>query len=396
MPIGPAGEFTLSKRRILKIFLLFVPVTAACLLFFQNCSDFRLAKNLLASEALYQQDVLNLATLMGSADRLATYASDVYISDGSGPATLPNQFKNTLFSESRFFLSPMNRGLLTFTNDPLSNRMIWAHAPTSLWQTSLLDNLITENLTIFLHLRGTLKGDILSINSGSRGTEDFQLLVEDGSLKAVHFTDPNNASQATLPLPEQDALIVAASFDKDPGIITLMVNGSFTKTVSLRSPSATPGTFLKVLRQLQIGPSQADGQMAWGEAHLFLRTLTPYEMNLLSRDMASRWNIPNVIDNPAARADGGGVSSTPASPEFTAAQAVLNNRCVSCHESAHSSWSGKKPNYFISQGLIVPGNAAASPLYQRLINNGGDMPRSGSALPQEEIDALVNWINHQQ
>jgi len=73
---------------------------------------------------------------------------------------------------------------------------------------------------------------------------------------------------------------------------------------------------------------------------------------------------------------------------------ILDPKCTSCHNP-----SGVNPNIdytdyvtTLNTGGVVPGNAAASPLYLSCQN--GSMPQGGPALSVEEISALRDWINN--
>lgn len=83
------------------------------------------------------------------------------------------------------------------------------------------------------------------------------------------------------------------------------------------------------------------------------------------------------------------------SAEFKQAYPIIVKRCASCHE--HSAWSGYKTDEnWISSQLIVPGDSRNSELIKRTINTGAsqsDMPKDGTALPNEEYDVLLAWID---
>lgn len=88
-------------------------------------------------------------------------------------------------------------------------------------------------------------------------------------------------------------------------------------------------------------------------------------------------------------------------PEFQRAYSVLRNRCANCHTSnIHSAW----PSYVTSadwvnsgSGRVIAGNAPGSNLVIRTINSGhtnSNMPVGGSPLPNDEYDAIVEWIDN--
>ena len=75
------------------------------------------------------------------------------------------------------------------------------------------------------------------------------------------------------------------------------------------------------------------------------------------------------------------------------AQAVLKDRCFSCHGESGANEGGF--NYALNRKrlvreLVVPGSADESKLLQRVIK--GEMPPDGDKLPPDEIDTLKKWI----
>ncbi|MEM7765675.1 MAG: hypothetical protein AAF290_16540 [Pseudomonadota bacterium] len=87
-------------------------------------------------------------------------------------------------------------------------------------------------------------------------------------------------------------------------------------------------------------------------------------------------------------------------------QTIVNERCVSCHTDRHDSWAGNAwRDAWIDNNLIVPGNAAASQVVQRV--SPGSMSRMppayamgtapdgtplNSALTSAQIDSISEWI----
>jgi len=78
------------------------------------------------------------------------------------------------------------------------------------------------------------------------------------------------------------------------------------------------------------------------------------------------------------------------------AQAVLKDRCFSCHGESGANEGGF--NYALSRKrlvrkLVVPGSTDESELYARVIRVGaGSMPDGGPPLPKDEIETLKKWI----
>ena len=79
-------------------------------------------------------------------------------------------------------------------------------------------------------------------------------------------------------------------------------------------------------------------------------------------------------------------------PNFKAAYAIIKTRCISCH-NYHSEWASYTSSAkWLESNDIIPGNDVSSPLITQLINEGGDMPRAGGALPEAEYQTLKLWV----
>lgn len=81
------------------------------------------------------------------------------------------------------------------------------------------------------------------------------------------------------------------------------------------------------------------------------------------------------------------------SANFKASYAILQTRCMTCHQ--HAQWSGytDEQDWVTNENLITPG-AGTSQVITRIINAGvvgSDMPQGGSALPTAEFDTLTAW-----
>lgn len=86
-------------------------------------------------------------------------------------------------------------------------------------------------------------------------------------------------------------------------------------------------------------------------------------------------------------------TSTPAGQRLDAAYTVLKNECMSCHTGYHNSWNSYKTDTaWINAGLVSAGSPAASTVYNRLKNVGGDMPLLNPQISEVERQALDAWI----
>ncbi|MDA8792018.1 cytochrome c [Bacteriovoracaceae bacterium] len=85
-------------------------------------------------------------------------------------------------------------------------------------------------------------------------------------------------------------------------------------------------------------------------------------------------------------------SGSGAALRWCLAQQVILNQCVNCHTNYHSNYADFSSEDFVDNDLILPGNSDDSTLFQYLINEGGTMPKDGSALNDADYDAILNWI----
>ena len=93
-------------------------------------------------------------------------------------------------------------------------------------------------------------------------------------------------------------------------------------------------------------------------------------------------------------------TSFPQQPETSqAARRILQKNCISCHGAAQMSGLDLRTRGAMLQGgtrgaAIVPGNAAASLLYQAVLQTGDvKMPMGRERLSPEDVKTLETWIN---
>ena len=85
-----------------------------------------------------------------------------------------------------------------------------------------------------------------------------------------------------------------------------------------------------------------------------------------------------------------GDCSDAAGARLCAAVQVIQSRCFGCH----FAWKNYKNDQdWTKSGLISAGKSAESKIIKRLVNNGGDMPLGGSAIPESEHETIKTWIN---
>ena len=75
------------------------------------------------------------------------------------------------------------------------------------------------------------------------------------------------------------------------------------------------------------------------------------------------------------------------------AQNVIIKKCSSCHSGYHSDYASYSQQDYLDNSLIVAGDSAGSSLFLYLQNEGGTMPKDGSALSQKEYEYIRDWID---
>lgn len=78
----------------------------------------------------------------------------------------------------------------------------------------------------------------------------------------------------------------------------------------------------------------------------------------------------------------------------TRANAIINNRCTSCHDGYHDSFSAYNSKQdWINSGYITQGDADNSFMIGWMSNAGGTMPLGSGPIPNDEFQTLLDWIN---
>ena len=88
-------------------------------------------------------------------------------------------------------------------------------------------------------------------------------------------------------------------------------------------------------------------------------------------------------------------------PVWEDVSAIFNERCVMCHSSVHGAGLGLRLDSYEAAiagskrgPVLIPEDAAGSELIRRLRGESTPrMPFLGVALPQDEIDMIIDWIN---
>lgn len=245
-------------------------------------------------------------------------------------------------------------------------------------------------LTVGLLLRPGVTGRLLSLSPFDFDNQALNLVAEpDGRLCGVFSSSPSDAHEACLtPDPAEGAWVVLLSLDPQASSpVRLVVNGD-EAPASARGTPGLPGT---VDRTLFVGPD-IDGPLGLGGLHLYRSALGDADLQALGLRLAEG---RAAFDGPAFDGVSGcGGEGGPARP---AALALVDARCGSCHTGIHAGWTGQPRAWFVERGLVIEGDALASPLYYRLTGSAGDggpknMPASRTLSP-EDAQLLRDWID---
>ncbi|KYG64682.1 hypothetical protein AZI86_10750 [Bdellovibrio bacteriovorus] len=254
---------------------------------------------------------------------------------------------------------------------------------------SLQQDLIFNAVTIVALVRGDSLGDFISLDPLDRESQAFAVSIDGGTLRARFYSSPSDHYETSETVTSSGSNIIVANFGDDVGLITLSLNGSLkTNAVSLGTPTSP----FSVARFLSLGSSLANQVSYIKELYLFNRSLTKKEMGSMIRKVAKDHSITDITLHPDLQAP---TTTTPTGdPNFAPAKAVLQSSCTQCH----ASWASGSATYFKNVGLVVKGNAEASPLYYRLKNSTGSsgpktMPQN-STISNSEADLIKTWINN--
>lgn len=203
-----------------------------------------------------------------------------------------------------------------------------------------------------------------------------------GHFQAVHATNASNYTLLETPA-ANELQIVMVAFGRGATSAKLIVNGREVRADF--KITGSPGDFGFIARDLILAPSISASAFDLGELQLFTRALTGRELAGLTQFLSAKWNIPVQIDIPLegpARAD------TIHFAEISAA--ILQPRCVQCHNSTTRSGGVDLTSYSAVLTTVRPGQPDASILYSAV--NTNFMPASGGPLSLAQKELLKNWI----
>ena len=252
------------------------------------------------------------------------------------------------------------------------------------------DPVFADSWSYVVALNRSSTGTVFSVNSNSN-SEEGRLTVVNGMIRASRINDVSNYAYVETPIPASgDRMVIGATFKQAAGDndIELMVNGVIQKTA--RQKVGTPFDFSWIQKSVETASSI--------ESVVYAEAIDLGGLNVMSRYVASSENIGNVIYDPALMSitDGGSVGGS--DPYLAAAKAVIDSKCLGCHNGSIAvNFAGMNNSKAISSGWIVPKDPANSKLYYRLQGSvssnpaSKNMPENGS-ISSAEVQAVYDWI----
>jgi len=256
---------------------------------------------------------------------------------------------------------------------------------------------LSESASAVIVFDRTMKGLIYRYYANEIVDEARISLDVDGMITIWHISNNANSTYTNVPLPEVSAgsqVTVAVTFGIGAEALVVLVNG-VKQNLSLQKVGS-PYDFSYVQKSTVLGGT--GGNIL--EVVTFSSAISNLDLNVMSRYLANGQNIYNVAFDPSLINDTGlgGNGSTPDTPEFLAAKAIIDANCVTCHNGSNNGdFRNLTQAQFISKGLVVAKNPAASKIYYRLAGaTSGPGPATmpqGGALSAADVAKIETWIN---
>ena len=216
----------------------------------------------------------------------------------------------------------------------------------------------------------------------------LKVTVQGTKVHLIHEGPAANYSEVSFTIDSNQPVVVSARAGKDPKNIMLMVNGEY-KTFTIKN-TGKPINFSFLENRIALSNIQ--------EALIFKRAMEPGEINVISRQIASEYQIPtrtssNMPDYLAWSSE---------SVYFPQVRAMMKNSCFKCH----NSWISLSESGFTSASsytgniqLIKPKNLEESPIWHSLkgsVDNNPagkrDMPKDLPGLSADQLNLMKTWI----
>ncbi len=216
----------------------------------------------------------------------------------------------------------------------------------------------------------------------------LKVTVQGNAVRLVHEAPASNFSEVSFPVDPNKSLVIGARSGKDPRNILLMVNGEY-KELTVKQ-TGTPINFSYLESSLSLTNIQ--------ETLIFKRAMEPGEINVISRQIASQYNIsartsPNMPDYLAWSNE---------SPLFPQVRTIMRESCFRCHTawiSLSESGFTTASSYTKNIQLVKPKSLEESPLWHSLKGSADnnpsgkrDMPKDLPGLSAEQLATIKSWI----
>lgn len=264
----------------------------------------------------------------------------------------------------------------------------------SLWESDtgvIVDNtpVLAGDWSMIAVVTDTSDGNILSVNSGS-GFEESRITISGGKVSILQIGDASNFAVSEFPAKKFTGSTIIA-FSSGPKIrdALVLVDGYLQK-----APAQTTGAnldFSLLAKSIEYDSNRIK------EVLVYPRALSGAELNVISRYLAQKNGITNVVLDPAVLDDTGTGGGSSESIEAQTAVAIINARCLSCHSSSNNGdFRALTTSKAIQKQLITAGDLANSKLYYRMSGSSTaagpkTMPTDG-AIPLSEVQAIEAWI----
>jgi hypothetical protein len=266
----------------------------------------------------------------------------------------------------------------------------WIRVSPAMSGQSFLSPRVKENqmqtASVIAVVRTTSTGAFVSINPFDRMNQAFELSFEGGSAIGRFRSSPSEGYETALTLPANDAVVVAVSFGSETSQLDLSVDGKLNTLPTAVGTAVEP---FKVGRFISLGSPVAGQSADLKDFYFFDRQLSRSELGAMIQYVAQQNGLLGQIKlDPLL---GGGTGGPATDPNFAPVQALIESKCVSCH-----NWHNAKASTYLSLGLVVKGNAGSSKLYYRLTGSDSgpgpkNMPQSGS-ISATDVAKFKTWI----
>lgn len=214
------------------------------------------------------------------------------------------------------------------------------------------------------------------------------ITVQADSVRLVHEAPASNFSEVSFAINPNQPVVIGARSGRDPKNILLMVNGEYRPLTIKQTGAPTNYSYLE--SKLSLTNIQ--------ETLIFNRTLEPGEINVISRQIASQYNIPTKTSSNMPDY----LAWSNESAYFPQVRTIMRNSCFRCHTAwislSESGFTTASP-YTKNIQLVKPKSLEDSPLWHSMKgtvdnNTAGkrDMPKDLPGLSAEQLATIKAWI----